>query len=131
MQAETRTSAIVEIVHQHKNAPTVDRMRHLSKTIVIDAAGHPLQSDYDVKVTAFVAEQLHVLKEAARSAVRDLDASDELTFLRVKTKKDEIIVAHEKEFSIIAVRSEKDTIWLKRLFVMELFPQVLSHSLGE
>lgn len=108
MQAESEYNPLEAIVQQNGRAPVVERMRRLCQTMVIDDVGRPLQSDYDVKVTAIMAKKLHDLRDAANSAVRDLDASNELTFLRVQTKKNEIIIANEQKFAIVAVRTEKE-----------------------
>lgn len=109
MDAEDKFDPIEEIVQQQKNSPVVGRMRRLCQTIVVNAVGYPLHSDYDIKVSTFIAKHVQALKESASSAVRDIDAGDELTFLRVKTRKNEIIIANEKEFAIIAVRKEGHT----------------------
>lgn len=82
----------------------MQRMQRLSQCIVVNSTGYPLQSDYDIKQSTFIAQHALILKEAANSAVRAIDPTDELTFLRVQTTKNELIIGHETEFSIIAVR---------------------------
>jgi len=41
----------------------------------------------------------------ARSTVRSLDPQNDLTFLRVRSKKYEILIAPEKEFMLIVVQN--------------------------
>jgi len=45
------------------------------------------------------------LSERAKSIVRDLDPSNELTYLRIKSKKHEVLVAPEKDFILIVVQN--------------------------
>jgi dynein light chain roadblock-type len=40
----------------------------------------------------------------ARSVVRDLDPTNDLTFLRIRSKKHEIMVAPDREFLLIVVQ---------------------------
>lgn len=44
----------------------------------------------------------------ARSVVRDLDPSNDLTFLRIRSKKHEILVAPDKEFLLIVIQNPVD-----------------------
>lgn len=103
-EADQKSSEIDDIVNEYKNSPLIRRMQRLCQTIVVNSSGYPLQSDCDIKQSTFIASHALILKEAANSAVRAIDPTDELTFLRVQTMKNELIIGHEKEFSIIAVR---------------------------
>lgn len=99
---------IEEIVEQNKNSPVLKRMRQLCNSIIVNSTGNIIQSDLDIKVSTFISQQMMNLKEVARNAVRDIDPVDEIAFLRVKTTKHEIIISHEKEFSIISIRKEQN-----------------------
>ena len=45
-----------------------------------------------------------LLTEKARNIIRDLDPTNDLTFLRIKTKGKEIMVAPDKEFMLITMQ---------------------------
>jgi len=45
-----------------------------------------------------------LLAEKARNIIRDLDPTNDLTFLRIKTKAKEIMVAPDKEFMLITMQ---------------------------
>ncbi|NXT39825.1 DLRB2 protein, partial [Pelecanoides urinatrix] len=62
-------------------------------TIVINAEGIPIRTTLDNSTTVQYAGLLHQLILKTRSAVRDLDPQNDLTFLRIRTKKHEIMVA--------------------------------------
>lgn len=108
--AENLSEALQNVVDDNKKSPIMNRMRALSESIVADTAGNVLQSDYDVKVSLFITKNALELKEAARSAVRDIDPCDELTFLRVKSRKQEMFLCHEDEFSIISIRKDNQSM---------------------
>ena len=46
---------------------------------------------------------IHQLNQKARSVVRDLDPTNDLTFIRIRTKKNENLVAPDKEYQQWAV----------------------------
>ncbi|NXU47547.1 DLRB2 protein, partial [Turnix velox] len=65
-------------------------------TMVINAEGVPVRTTLDNSSTVQNASLLRPLTEKARSAVRDLDPENDLTFLRIKSKKNEIMIAPGK-----------------------------------
>lgn len=56
-------------------------------------AGIPVRTNLDNSTTVQYAGLLHQLTTKARSTVRDLDPQNDLTFLRIRSKKHEIMVA--------------------------------------
>lgn len=44
------------------------------------------------------------LASKARSVVRTLDPTDDLTFLRVRSKKEEIMIAPDKDYLLIVIQ---------------------------
>ncbi|NXF29037.1 DLRB2 protein, partial [Nyctibius bracteatus] len=62
-------------------------------TIVINAEGIPIRTTFDNSTAVQYAGLLHELTMKARSAVRALDPENDLTFLRIRSKKHEIMVA--------------------------------------
>lgn len=51
------------------------------------------------------AANISQLATKARSVVRDLDPQNDLTFLRIRSKKHEIMVAPDNEFLLIIIQS--------------------------
>ncbi|CAJ0935306.1 unnamed protein product [Ranitomeya imitator] len=62
-------------------------------TIVVNAEGIPIRTTLDNSTTVQYAGLLHQLSMKARSTVRDIDPQNDLTFLRIRSKKHEIMVA--------------------------------------
>ncbi|KAK4884789.1 hypothetical protein RN001_001060 [Aquatica leii] len=77
-------------------------------TIVVNSEGIPIKTTLDNTTTVQYAGLISALSDKARSVVRDLDPSNDLTFLRIRSKKHEIMVAPDKEFILIVVQTPTD-----------------------
>merc|ERR1712186_252802 len=64
--------------------------------IVVNAEGIPIKSTLDNPTTIQYTGLISGLTDKARSVVRDLDPTNDLTFLRVRSKKHEIMIAPGK-----------------------------------
>ncbi|XP_066558253.1 dynein light chain roadblock-type 1 [Amia ocellicauda] len=76
--------------------------------IIVNAEGIPIKSTLDNSTTVQYAGQMHQLVTKARSTVRDIDPQNDLTFLRIRSKKNEIMVAPDKEYFLIVVQNPAD-----------------------
>ncbi|XP_047452142.1 dynein light chain roadblock-type 2 isoform X2 [Mugil cephalus] len=74
-------------------------------TIVVNAEGIPIRTTLDNSTTAQYAGHLRHLAMMARSTVRDVDPQNDLTFLRIRSKKHEIMVAPESNFLLIVIQN--------------------------
>lgn len=74
-------------------------------TIVINHDGIPIRTTLDNSTTVQYAGLLCSLTQKARSTVRDLDPSNELTFLRIRSKKNEIMCAPCFEYLLVVVQN--------------------------
>merc|ERR1711977_357595 len=74
-------------------------------TVIVNVEGVPIRSNLErSEQTAQYASQITDLTRKARSVVRDLDPQNDLTFLRIRSKKHEIMVAPDKEFILIVIQ---------------------------
>mmetsp|Transcript_13960 Transcript_13960/g.31849 ORF Transcript_13960/g.31849 Transcript_13960/m.31849 type:complete len:99 (-) Transcript_13960:528-824(-) len=73
--------------------------------VIVNSEGVPLRSTMEAEKTTQYSASLLQLAQKARSVVRDLDPQNDLTFLRVRTKKHEIMIAPEKDFMLVVVQS--------------------------
>ncbi|KAG8506248.1 Dynein light chain roadblock-type 2 [Galemys pyrenaicus] len=62
-------------------------------TMVVNAEGIPIRTTLDNSTTVQYAGLLHQLTMKTKSTVRDIDPQNDLTFLRIRSKKHEIMVA--------------------------------------
>lgn len=72
--------------------------------------GEPVLYDPDLKLSKAIAKSVVPLTELMRSFVRTLDPSDDLIFYRFKSTKDEVLVAYDKNFSIISIQKKEDSM---------------------
>lgn len=71
--------------------------------------GIPIRTTLDQERTVQHAALLTRLAAKARSVIRDLDPQNDLTFLRIRSKKHEIMVAPDKEFILIVLQNPTQT----------------------
>lgn len=62
--------------------------------------GRAVRSTFDEETTAQHADLLQQLCEKSRNVVKELDQSDDLTFLRLRTNNNEIMIAPDKQYMI-------------------------------
>ncbi|KAM9509375.1 dynein light chain roadblock-type 2 [Guaruba guarouba] len=74
-------------------------------TVVINAEGIPVRTTLDNSTTVQYAALLQQLVMKARSTVRDIDPQNDLTFLRIRSKKHEIMVAPDKDYLLVVVQN--------------------------
>lgn len=55
--------------------------------------GIPIRSSLDASLTQQYAALIKSLSDKARSAIREIDPTNELVFFRMRTKKHEVLVA--------------------------------------
>ena len=70
----------------------------------------PLRSTFDAQTTTKHVANLLPLAQRARSVVRDLDPQNDLTFLRVRTKKHEIMIAPERDFMLVVIQNPNNEV---------------------
>ncbi|XP_065171335.1 dynein light chain roadblock-type 2-like [Atheta coriaria] len=72
--------------------------------IVINSEGIAIKSTMDNTVTVQYAGLIGSLAEKSRSVVRDLDPSNDLVFIRVRSRKHEIMVAPDREYILMVIQ---------------------------
>lgn len=73
--------------------------------LIIDSDGNTLKSTLDEEQTEQHATLIAQLSTKARSVIRTLDPQNDLTFLRLRSKKHEIMVAPDKDFMLIVIQN--------------------------
>jgi dynein light chain roadblock-type len=92
------TSIILPTLERLENDPTVIGV------MVVGNDGYPIRSSLDSATTINYLENFSSLIELARYTVRNLDPTDELNFLRMRTSDYEIMIAPEKEYSLLVLQ---------------------------
>lgn len=84
----------------------INRIRDHVDTIILDSDLTAVSTTLDNTTTIAFANGMSALSTAAQSACRDLDPSNEMMFLRVRTTKHEFLIGSDNEvFTIITVQN--------------------------
>ncbi|KAJ4459934.1 putative dynein light chain roadblock-type 2 [Paratrimastix pyriformis] len=73
--------------------------------IVLNQAGIPIRTTMEPAVTIQCAALFTRLCSKARSTIKKLDEADDLSFLRLRTKKHEILVAPDREYLLVVFQN--------------------------
>jgi len=78
--------------------------------IIVNSEGVPIRPSkgMDDELTQKYAANISQLAAKARAVVRELDPTNELTFLRLRTKKHELMVAPEKDYIMIVIQNPNE-----------------------
>ena len=73
--------------------------------LVVNSDGIAIKSTPNIEADQTTyANNIAALAAKARHCVRDLDPTNDLTFLRIRSKKNEYMVAPEKDFILIVIQ---------------------------
>jgi len=72
--------------------------------VIINNDGIPIRSTLDATVTQQYAALIKSLSDKARAAIREIDPTNELVFFRLRTKKHEILISPDKEYTMIVLQ---------------------------
>lgn len=89
----------------NNQAEFFDRVANNAEVMVFNSENVPLSSTLDNTTTLMYGSTFKPFIQIARSAVRSLNPSDDLEFLRFQRKKDEILIAPRNEFVIIVIQN--------------------------
>ncbi|XP_023241218.1 dynein light chain roadblock-type 2-like [Centruroides sculpturatus] len=76
--------------------------------IVTNSEGVPIKTSLDNTTTTQYAGLMTQLVERARNTVREIDPTNDLTFLRIRSKKNEIMIAPDKEYLLIVIQNPSE-----------------------
>ncbi|XP_070532659.1 dynein light chain roadblock-type 2-like [Ptychodera flava] len=76
--------------------------------IVVNPEGIILRTSMDNSTTLQLSNALQNVTALARSVVRDVDPQNDLTFLRIRSKKNEIMVAPEDGYILIVIQNPSE-----------------------
>ena len=87
----------------------IESRPNVTGVIVLNSEGMPIRSSIqDTGMQSQYANLISALAAKARHCVRDLDPTNDLTFLRIRSKKNEIMVAPDKDFILIVIQKFPD-----------------------
>lgn len=76
--------------------------------LIMNSDGIPIRSNLSPEDTENYAALVSQLSLKAAGVVRSLDESDELAFLRVRSKKHEIMIAPDKDYILVVIQNPQE-----------------------
>ena len=73
--------------------------------LIVNADGIPIRTSLDHAEAVQYAGLLTLLSTKARAAIRELDPQNDVTFLRLRSKKHEILIAPDKEYLLMVIEN--------------------------
>ncbi|KAH8551733.1 hypothetical protein BGW37DRAFT_492123 [Umbelopsis sp. PMI_123] len=77
--------------------------------VILNEEGLTIRSTLDADLTKKYASQIYPLVGKSKTAVEDVDPENEMTFLRIRTKKHELMISPDKEYTMIVVQNHYET----------------------
>jgi len=77
--------------------------------VVLNGDNIPIHSTVDGTLTTVLAGSCRPIEQWSRSAIRDIDPTNDLVLVRMRTHKNEIIIAPEEENLLVVVQSMEKT----------------------
>jgi len=74
-------------------------------TIVVNCEGIPIKSTLDNHTTTQYSGLINQLVDQAKTMFKEIDPSNDLTFMRLRTRKHEIMVAPDRDYLLIVVQN--------------------------
>ena len=73
--------------------------------LIMNTEGVPIRSTLSAEDTESYSALVSQLVFKSSNVVRSLDDSDELAFLRIRSKKHEIMIAPDKDYILVAIQN--------------------------
>lgn len=70
----------------------------------MNSEGIPIRTTLSQGTTAHYVSLMHGLLNKTKAAVKEMDHLNELTFLRLRSYQNEILIAPDKEFSMVIIQ---------------------------
>ncbi|KAF7637400.1 hypothetical protein Mgra_00003145 [Meloidogyne graminicola] len=86
-----------------KTIKRIQSQKGVVGVIIMDNLGRAIRSTLDDEATNQHSLLLHQLCDKSKMTVKDMDSTNDLTFLRLRTKKNEILLAPDKDYMIAVI----------------------------
>ncbi|KAI9473919.1 MAG: hypothetical protein EXX96DRAFT_528907 [Benjaminiella poitrasii] len=78
--------------------------------VILNSEGQAIRSTLDHDLTKQYGQLISTLVQQTRTTVATLDDQNELTFLRLRTKKHEIMIAPDHDYLLIVVQNPAEVM---------------------
>ncbi|KAH8281396.1 hypothetical protein KR054_000275 [Drosophila jambulina] len=86
----------------------IQALKNVTGIMVVDNDGIPIKTTLEYNLTLHYAALMQMLREKARQVVQDLDATNEFTFLRMRTLLHEVLLCPQDDYFIMVIQQPCD-----------------------
>ncbi|RKP27448.1 hypothetical protein SYNPS1DRAFT_12653 [Syncephalis pseudoplumigaleata] len=90
---------------------TVERIasrKGVHGVVILNRQGMAVRSTLPIDMTRQYAHLLSGLVQQTRNVVQDLDSENQLTFMRIRTKKHELMIAPSPEYLLVVIQNPQE-----------------------
>ncbi|KAI9255390.1 hypothetical protein EDC94DRAFT_523963, partial [Helicostylum pulchrum] len=88
----------------------ISARKGVKAVVILNNEGQAIRSTLDQELTKKYGQLISALVEQTRTTVATLDDQNDLTFLRVRTKKHEIMIAPDHDYLLIVVQNPTEVM---------------------
>ncbi|KAG2199427.1 hypothetical protein INT47_011539, partial [Mucor saturninus] len=88
----------------------ISARKGVKAVVILNNEGQAIRSTLDQDLTKKYGQLISSLVEQARTTISTLDDQNDLTFLRVRTKKHEIMIAPDHDYLLIVVQNPTEVM---------------------
>ncbi|KAI8889207.1 roadblock-type dynein light chain [Backusella circina FSU 941] len=88
----------------------ISSKKGVKAVVILNGEGSVIRSTLDADLSKQYGQLISSLVQQARTAVTTLDDQNDLTFLRVRTKKHEIMVAPDNDYLLIVIQNPSEVM---------------------
>ncbi|CAO3620527.1 unnamed protein product [Mucor fragilis] len=88
----------------------ISAKKGVKAVVILNNEGQAIRSTMDHDMTKQYGQLISSLVQQTRTTVATLDDQNELTFMRVRTKKHEIMIAPDHEYLLIVVQNPAEVM---------------------
>uniref|UniRef100_A0A915ENK7 AAA+ ATPase domain-containing protein n=1 Tax=Ditylenchus dipsaci TaxID=166011 RepID=A0A915ENK7_9BILA len=90
----------------------IQSQKGVTGVIIMDSIGRAIRSTLDDEATSQYSALLQQLCDKSKSVIKEMDATNDLTFLRLRTKKNEIMIAPTRNISLLLFIKSVKMSWI-------------------
>ena len=88
----------------------ISSKKGVKAVVILNKEGQAIRSTMDQEITKQYGQLISALVQQTRSTVATLDDQNELTFMRVRTKKHEIMIAPDHDYLLIVIQNPAEVM---------------------
>uniref|UniRef100_A0A1D1Z591 Dynein light chain roadblock n=1 Tax=Anthurium amnicola TaxID=1678845 RepID=A0A1D1Z591_9ARAE len=92
----------VEVEEHYKR---LTNNKYVEGVLIINEDGQTIKSNLDPTLNKKYSDLITKLVEQATTCIKGMDETNDLSFLRVRTKKHEIMIVPDKEYLLIVIQN--------------------------